>query len=312
MSPNFGAGLYVLTGHGIGVRIQLWAKDPRECEHLEQQGLGKEVLLKTISMRQETLAMIYAAAILAAIGMAVLVLLAVLIVCFTGFRKSAEPQQGVKKNSSKKKSATQLSESRTGEAEEPSRFPAEFDEFIRSTISTVSAQCTRAKKEFAILILLPDQELRDVCKNLELDSLSKLSSESDRAFPPEDQLTNYIAAVSQRPEHAEAIVLEKLDVLMEKFGEDRCKTIVLCSSLDGTHTDPGQESCKAAIIEKLGPLTKSKRVIVVCNLKGGEGELSDPSSVGKVNESTPEEGRNVVRDLTNAGMEVMQVPVDSD
>ena len=270
-------------------------------------------------MRQETLAMIYAAAILAAISVAMLMALGVLIVCCG---QSATPQGEKKK--SKSASKAQLYESQSGEAEEPLRFPAEFSELVQSMMSKVSARCEKAKDKFAVLLLLPDRELRDVSTNLELDSLSELANDSESCtFPLDDQLSNYIAAGSRGPGHAENIVLGKLDILMEKFGEDKCKAIVLCGTLllcDSSHEDPEEESCKAAIIEKLGPLAKSKRVIVVYGSKPAAEKPSDPSLVGEVNDFTPKEEKNdppeeeesIVRDLTGAGMEVRRVQVDPD
>lgn len=79
-----------------------------------------------------------------------------------------------------------------------------------------------------------------------------------RTYPPDEDLENYITAGPQESDHAEAILLGKLNNLMDKFGKDNCKTVVLYTWLLPC------EECKAEIIEKLSPLAKEgKQVILV-------------------------------------------------
>lgn len=252
-------------------------------------------------MRQDTLAMLYAAAILAIVGVAVLIALAVLLVCCEWLGQPATQQKSPSKKTSKgpQSGKTQVAESKSERTTKPSKFPAELHKFMQDVIGKLLADHDEVA---AILFLLPD---RDISENVKLDSSSELTKDDDSessTFPPDAELLNYIAAGSQGPDHAETILLGKLDILMERFGEDKCKTIVLYTrSLPcDSRKDPSQKSCKAAIIEKLGPLTKTKRVILVYTSKIKE---EDPISGGKPVVS-PKKEKEVIKDLTKAGIEV--------
>lgn len=135
-------------------------------------------------------------------------------------------------------------------------FPTEFRNFMQYVISTFKNQ---HEQEFAVLFLSEYQSFKDIGEKNKFSIDPKATDYEGRTFPPDKELKNYVTASPRRNKHAELILLGKLDILMTRFDEDNCKTIVLYTWLLPC------EWCKAEIIEQLSPwaANEGKQVILV-------------------------------------------------
>ena len=131
-------------------------------------------------------------------------------------------------------------------------------------VKIFQAQRKEAKHQFAVLLLSADRRFEKI-SNTEFPVVDSKNTDRDsRTFPPDDKLSNYVTAGPRGSDHAEAILLRKLNTLMEKYGEQ--KTILLYTWLLPCDSHPKRKDCKTEIIERLGPwVVKGKQVILVYN-----------------------------------------------
>ena len=151
-----------------------------------------------------------------------------------------------------------------------------------------------ARYQFAVLFMSERKKLIHLSKSMKCKNnhpSKKLTDSECKIFPPDGYVVNYLTARPLRlgngvTEHAESLLLGKLDLLMEKFGESRCETIVLYTWLLPCN------DCKAEIITKFkGPLAKKKHVILAYTIKMKDEKNED----------------GIVRELKSAGIEVRKV-----
>jgi hypothetical protein len=259
-------------------------------------------------MREDTQAMIYAAGILAAFGVTVLAAVGTLIMwCeWSGRFRILKMTQSVKASQ-----GPEIRQHAESLCENEKESPTEFKTFMGGVVRKLSAMYNDTKHEFAIIFLSSDRKLQDFSEQVNLDLSDKHTKESDvHIYPPNDQLSNYVAAYSRGQEYAEImiILLGQLEALMEKFGEDKCKAIVLYTWLlpCDCPKESEKKSCKTAIMDKLGPFTKTKRVILTYT---SETRRERPGGTNKMASDTPEM-ENIVKDLAEAGIEVIKVSHD--
>ena len=146
-----------------------------------------------------------------------------------------------------------------------------------------------AKYQFAVMFVSEDEKLIHLSKNKHKTTSHdrKLTDCKCKIYPPDEYIDNYITArpnrlVNGATEHAESLLMEKLDLLIEKFGESKCQTIVLYTWLLPCR------DCKKQIIRKLA---KKKHVIL--------------AYTSKMRNENNEYG--IVTELESAGIEVRKV-----
>ena len=102
-------------------------------------------------------------------------------------------------------------------------FPKAFHEdLMKSVIKTFQAQRKEAEYQFAVLFLSAYRRFEKISSNTDFLAVnSKNTDRKSRTFPPDDKLSNYVTAGPQGPDHAEAILLGKLNTLTEKYGEQK-------------------------------------------------------------------------------------------
>lgn len=218
--------------------------------------------------------------ILLAVAAAIIVVLltTLVIVCYKWLVQYESPQAFLAKETGKQAQSTSATAKK--------RFPAEFHTFMQGVIKTFQAQRKEADYEFAVLFLSEDRNFQHISTNVNFPT--EATDSESRTFPPDADLDNYATAGPQGPEHAETIVLGKLDTLMDKFGEDKCKTIVLYTWLlpCDSRRNPNRKDCKAAIVEKLGPWAKKgKQVILVYTSKMSGDESGEKPGVSDEKEA---------------------------
>lgn len=232
--------------------------------------------------------------IILAVAAAVIVVLltTLVIVCYKWFGQYESP---------KPKSRRSLYVKQSGEPQSvPGKkyFPAEFHTFMQGVIKTFQSQRKEADYEFAVLFLSEHRKLQDISTNVKFPT--EATDSESRTFPPDADLVNYVTAGPREHEHAETILLGKLDKLMAKFGEEKCKTIVLYTWLLPCDSRPNRKDCKATIIEKLGPWAKSKAVILVYTSKMSGDESGENPGVSDKKET------EIVRDIEANNIRVLK------
>lgn len=195
-------------------------------------------------------------------------------------------------------SALSTSESRQVE---PVKFPKKFHDFMQGVIETFQAQRKEAEYEFAVLLLSEHRDYQDIATKTQFPTDSKATDYRSRTFPADDDLVNYATAGPQGLDHAEAILLVKLDLLMYEFGEDRCETILLYTWLLPCDSRQRRKDCKAKIIKKLGNWAeRGKQVILVYTTT-----MSGDGSMGNLGVSREKEAE-IVRDISAKGIIVLK------
>ena len=149
----------------------------------------------------------------------------------------------------------------------PIYFPKAFHEdLMKRVIETFQAQRKEAAFQFAVLFLSEYRRFERISSNTDFLAVDSKNTDCERrTFPPDDKLSNYVTAGPQGSDHAEIILLGKLNTLMEKYGEQKCKTIVLYTWLLPCDSRQYEvKDCKTEIIERLGPwVNEGKQVILV-------------------------------------------------
>lgn len=238
----------------------------------------------------------------AVVGASVVVLLTtIVIMCYKWFGQYTPPASRQARSSiiANKQSGLVAQSTRVRTVRFPVEFPAEFHDFMQGVIQIFQAQRKEATSEFAVLFLWSDRDLRDISTNMHFPT--EPTDCNSPTFPCDEDLVNYVTARPHGDEHADTILLGKLDTLLENFGEDQCQTIVLytwllpCSS----HKDQTGGNSKVTIIDKLGRLAKNKQVILVYTEKLSSEEL------GGV---TDEEEARIVLEIQVAGISVLKEP----
>ena len=186
----------------------------------------------------------------------------------------------------------------SGNAVVPQEFPEIFHDFMQGLIKTFQAQRREAEYEFAVLLLSEYRGFKDIATKTQFSDTTDCRS---RTFPPDDALVNYATAGPQGLDHAEAILLVKLGLLMHKFGEDKCETILLYTWLLPCDSRQRRKDCKAKIIKKLGNWAeKGKQVILVyTTTMSGDGS-SGTSGVSEEKEA------EIVQDIRAQGIIVLK------
>ena len=180
----------------------------------------------------------------------------------------------------------------------PQEFPKVFHDFMQGLIKTFQAQRREAEYEFAVLLLSEHRGYEDIATRTRFSNTTDCRS---RTSPPDDALVNYATASPQGLDHAEAILLVKLGLLMHKFGEDKCETILLYTWLLPCDSRQRRKDCKAKIIKKLGNwVEKGKQVILVyTTTMSGDGSSGNPG----VSEKKEAE---IVQDIRVEGITVLK------
>ena len=148
-----------------------------------------------------------------------------------------------------------------------------------------------AKYQFAILFMSKRKKLMHLSRSMKCENnhpSEKLTDPECKIFPPDENVVNYLTARPNKlesgvTEHAESLLLGKLDLLMKKFDESKCETIVLYTWLLPCR------DCKTEIIEKFN--AKKKHVILAYTSKRKNEENED----------------GIVKELKSAGIEVRKV-----
>ena len=148
-----------------------------------------------------------------------------------------------------------------------------------------------AKYQFAILFMSKRKKLIHLSRSMKYKNnhpSKKLTDSECKIFPPDENVVNYLTSRPNKlesgvTEHAESLLLGKLDLLMEKFDESNCETIVLYTWLLPCN------DCKTEIIENFN--TKKKHVILAYTSKRKNEENED----------------GIVKELKSAGIEVRKV-----
>lgn len=180
-------------------------------------------------------------------------------------------------------------------------FPVEFHDLIQDVITTFQAQRKEDEYAFAVLLLSKYRNFKDIGTNTQFPMDSEAADCNSRTFPPDDDLINYVTAGPQGLEHAEAILLGKVETLMEKFGEENCKTIILYTWYLPCDSRCQRRECTAKVTNKLGPwVEKGKQVILVytTTMPGDDTEENPGVSEKKENE--------IVRDMKAEGIIVLK------
>ena len=180
-------------------------------------------------------------------------------------------------------------------------FPVEFHDLIQDVITTFQAQRKEDDYAFAVLLLSKYRNFKDIGTNTQFPMDSEATDCDCRTFPPDDDLINYVAAGPQGLEHAEAILLGKVEALMEKFGEENCKTIVFYTWFLPCDRRLQRRECKAKVTSKLGPwVAKGKQVILVYTTTMPSDNTGESPGVDEKKES------EIVRDMKAEGIIVLK------
>ena len=148
--------------------------------------------------------------------------------------------------------------------------------------------------QFAILFMSERKKLIHLSKSMKCKNnhpSKKLTDPECKIFPPDENVVNYLTARPNRQshgatEHAESLLLGKLDFLMEKSGESKCETIVLYTWLLPCN------DCKTEIITKFkGALAGKKHVILAYTSKKKDEKNEDA----------------IVKELESVGFKVRKV-----
>lgn len=248
-------------------------------------------------MQEQTFTIIFAV-----VGASVVVLLTtIVIMCYKWFGQLDSPHHKESQSLNTEDVQTSLAApSNQVESAIAFSFPVEFHKFMQGVIRIFHAQRKQATNEFAVLFLSPDRDLKDVSSNMRFPT--EATDCDSYTFPADDELYDYITAGPHGSADAISILLGKLDTLIEKFGSEKCQTIVLYTwqlPNDG-YMDLSPRNCKVEIIEMLGHLSDSKQIILVYTDKLSCEELGENIGV------TDEEEARIVREIEAAGILVLK------